>query len=652
MNRKRANVFILIVLLCLCFVAAQAAPRTLALDRRGQTAGFSPAGPGVLSYQGYLVHAADSTAVTDTLEMTFKLFDAETKGNEVWIETQFVEVNKGLFHVYLGTENPFDLIVFDGNPRWLQVEIQAQILGVRQTVGWAAYSHWSWNAEKFSGLSPDDLDIRWVNEEDLNHLNAADGDPFRALFVDDEGRVGIGTQSPSHLLTLMGNDARFSIASLVEYPALILKSPIDTESEAWKLYKDLSSNKLVVQNGESAQLFIEGGSTTRVGIGKEDPDTTLEVNGGVKAKVFIGDGSQLTNISGTVDSDWNVTSGDMYSIPTGNVGIGTETPAGKLQVVSADGNSAIIAGLGSAIHGQHGSSFNEGYLGGSDYGVYGRNEMNSKYGSLGGPNEGAYGRDFVTGSYGSLGEDSSGVRGYADSGHAGYFEGDSYFSGNVGIGTKDPFSALDVIGTIRNRATTGGGELLVLVTASVAGGGHVETQGPNENPNLRLTNLAYHGNHGYVSVEDSAGNTQAAVYVDSSGDGVVQAAVKNFRIDNPAQPGTAIWYACIEGPEAAAYVRGTEHLESGKAVVFLPDHFRAVASSNGITVQLTPLSSESRGLAVVEKSVEQLVVQELNDGKGNYNFDYLVMAVRNGHEDYRVIRSASEGMPAMAAAGR
>jgi hypothetical protein len=67
-----------------------------------------------------------------------------------------------------------------------------------------------------------------------------------------------------------------------------------------------------------------------------------------------------------------------------------------------------------------------------------------------------------------------------------------------------------------------------------------------------------------------------------------------------------------------------------------------------MTVQLTPLSAESKGLAVLEKNPEQLIVQELNSGTGTYYFDYLVMSIRNGYENYEVIRNKSEAMSAMA----
>jgi hypothetical protein len=173
--------------------------------------------------------------------------------------------------------------------------------------------------------------------------------------------------------------------------------------------------------------------------------------------------------------------------------------------------------------------------------------------------------------------------------------------------------------------------------------------GPNGNMNVWATYLLDDHNNGWVAVYDNGGDAQAGMYVDLAGDGIVWGDFVGLKAENPKQPGTDIWYCALEGPEAAAYVRGTGHLVSGSAQVALPDHFVTVASSQGITVQVTPLSAESKGLAVVEKSSEMFAVRELNNGNGSYDFDFMVLAVRKGHEDYQVIRPALEMQPAKAA---
>jgi hypothetical protein len=132
------------------------------------------------------------------------------------------------------------------------------------------------------------------------------------------------------------------------------------------------------------------------------------------------------------------------------------------------------------------------------------------------------------------------------------------------------------------------------------------------------------------------------MFVDGNGRGVVMADIKNFRVPHPTRPDTDIVYACIEGPEAVVYLRGTARLVDGEAVISLPDHFTGVSSFEGMTVQVTPLSADSLGLAVVSKRPGGIEVKELHRGTGNYEFDWGLKCVRKGHEDYCVTRPRSE----------
>lgn len=86
------------------------------------------------------------------------------------------------------------------------------------------------------------------------------------------------------------------------------------------------------------------------------------------------------------------------------------------------------------------------------------------------------------------------------------------------------------------------------------------------------------------------------------------------------------------------YVRGIARLVNGRATIELPDHFRNLAFEPGMTVQLTPRSLDSKGLATTKVSLSGIEVGELAGGRGNYEFDWRVEAVRKGWEDYKVIR--------------
>lgn len=144
----------------------------------------------------------------------------------------------------------------------------------------------------------------------------------------------------------------------------------------------------------------------------------------------------------------------------------------------------------------------------------------------------------------------------------------------------------------------------------------------------------------FLGIGDAAGAEAAGMYLNNFGQGVLFADVKSFRIKDPDNSAQEIWYASVEGPEAAAYVRGSATLKNGECLVPYPSHFIKVAQTNQVTVQLTPGSIETYGLAVVEKTTEGFLVKELMHGHGNFSFDWEVKAVRKGHEQFEVIRPA------------
>ncbi|MFS0519551.1 hypothetical protein ACEYW6_33320 [Nostoc sp. UIC 10607] len=132
-------------------------------------------------------------------------------------------------------------------------------------------------------------------------------------------------------------------------------------------------------------------------------------------------------------------------------------------------------------------------------------------------------------------------------------------------------------------------------------------------------------NDGNILVNDSAGNQK--LYLQGNG-------AKNFVMAHPHDENKNIIYACIEGPEAAAYIRGKSRLVNGQAEIEFPEHFTLVVNSETITIQLTPRSADSKGLAVVAQSERGFTVRELWQGEGNYEFDYFVAGVRQGMEHF------------------
>jgi hypothetical protein len=80
--------------------------------------------PRTMTYQGLLTDASGVPVANGDYSLTFRIYDAEVGGSEMWSETQpSVAVAEGLFRVSLGSVTPLGLD-FDA-PYWLEVQVGA-----------------------------------------------------------------------------------------------------------------------------------------------------------------------------------------------------------------------------------------------------------------------------------------------------------------------------------------------------------------------------------------------------------------------------------------------------------------------------------------------------------------------------------------------
>jgi hypothetical protein len=135
--------------------------------------------PGKISYQGYLTDNTNQP-VTGNKMMRFKIYDAETGGNNLWTEDHpTVAVFEGAFQVQLGSFAPLNL-TFD-IPYWLGISVENEPeLVPRTTLTSAAYSM---NANAVKGPA---------DSTDWN------------LFP-SKGNVGIGTSNPQGKIDVHGD---------------------------------------------------------------------------------------------------------------------------------------------------------------------------------------------------------------------------------------------------------------------------------------------------------------------------------------------------------------------------------------------------------------------------------------------------------------
>jgi hypothetical protein len=182
------------------------------------------ANPGTaFTYQGRL--ADGTTPIETAVDLRFNLYDAETSGTQVGSSLEFLNAAYDGGIVQLDLD--FGAGAFNGDPRWLEIKLANPAgnayttLTPRIQILPTPYSMYADTAGSVEG-GVDDADADPTNElQDLSFsdgrltltddttvnisaLSSADGD-VNALYADNEGNVGIGTETPTGKLDVSGH---------------------------------------------------------------------------------------------------------------------------------------------------------------------------------------------------------------------------------------------------------------------------------------------------------------------------------------------------------------------------------------------------------------------------------------------------------------
>jgi hypothetical protein len=154
--------------------------------------------PEMINYQGYLTDSGGNP-INSTLEMTFSTYDVAEGGSPIWTETHpSVIVTDGLFNVLLGSINHINASHFPDINCYLGVQVGSDPeMTPRQQIVSVAYAHRCHVADTLDGWDS-------THFGDGHSLDANDGEPVDVVYVDGDGKVGIGMENPSEKLSVAG----------------------------------------------------------------------------------------------------------------------------------------------------------------------------------------------------------------------------------------------------------------------------------------------------------------------------------------------------------------------------------------------------------------------------------------------------------------
>jgi hypothetical protein len=297
---------------------------------------------------------------------------------------------------------------------------------------------------------------------------------------------------------------------------------------------------------------------------------------------------------------------------------GTDVDAFEVDA-TGDGTDAIVGvSLGAATVGNSDpagvvgeSSNGDGVLGftvSSNFaGVAGVTDDSAAFGAVGVNTSG------VAGAVGALGESDAGygVYGVSTSG-----------SGVVGSSSSGP--GLQGFSTNQTGLTGSSSSTYGTFGASQTGPG-----------------LGGFSNSSYGGFFQTQNGSQWAAYVNNAANGNGLVVNGNFVVMNGAKSAAVdvggdlhLMYA-VEAPESLFEDIGRAKLVRGRARVELDPLFAKTVETGEYHLFLTPASAASKGLGVARRDARGFEVRELHEGRGSYEFDYRIVAVRRGFDRSR-----------------
>jgi hypothetical protein len=272
--------------------------------------------PQTMSYQGVLRDASGVPVPDGVYQVTFRIYDVGSGGTALWSEIQTVSVEDGIINAILGTMTALTL-PFD-TQYWLGISVEGEAeLTPRTALAAAPYA--------------------------LNAAGDGDWTVLAGNVYRSTGNVGVGIAAPTHRIGVHSNgnliaSAQFTndVTGSTYNDGLVMG--VDSLGIPYVMsYEAVPGLSLGAGGTEFVRIQPSGvqihNNTSIYGnlhVDSFDMDTGA-VDGYVLTTDATGNGTWQPAGAGGDDGDWTISGPNVYRA-SGNVGIGTTTPAASLHV--------------------------------------------------------------------------------------------------------------------------------------------------------------------------------------------------------------------------------------------------------------------------------------------------------------------------------